>query len=178
MSGEAKGRPVILSVFVNGIGFGFTVLEGETLIDWGAKDLRRAKHMQSMTAFSALLEWYKPAIVVMRDDRQDRTHRGKRVQLLLRRMSGAVRRKGIPMCRVSREAIRERFAELGAKNKYEVALEIARRFPELEDRLPRARRLWEPEEYRMGIFDAAALALTCVGRHEGHLHTSSVAHRH
>jgi hypothetical protein len=37
---------------------------------------------------------------------------------------------------------------------------IAKRFPELAPRLPRFRKPWMSEDYRMSIFDAVAMALT------------------
>ena len=36
----------------------------------------------------------------------------------------------------------------------------SKRFPELAPRLPRSRKPWMSEDYRMSIFDAVALALT------------------
>ena len=47
------------------------------------------------------------------------------------------------------------FAEIG-RNKYSVAPAVAQRCPELTSTLPRKRKLWEGEDYRMSIFDAAA----------------------
>ena len=44
--------------------------------------------------------------------------------------------------------------------KQEIAIAIAERFPELAPRLPRFRKPWMSEDYRMSIFDAVALALT------------------
>ena len=44
--------------------------------------------------------------------------------------------------------------------KQEIAIAIAERFPELAPRLPRSRKPWMSEDYRMSIFDAVALALT------------------
>lgn len=173
MPRAAKEQSVILSVFVNRIGFGFTVFEGEALIDWGAKDLRRTRHASALQAFRTLVESYRPTVIAMREDSRDETHRSERVRSLLRRMRQLARRKGITVKRASRDAIQAYFREVDARNKYEVASEIARRFPELEDRLPRVRKLWEAEEYRMGIFDAAAVALTCLGRTHPHHHTSS-----
>ena len=47
-----------------------------------------------------------------------------------------------------------------ATTKQEIAIAIAERFPELAPRLPRSRKPWMSEDYRMSIFDAVALALT------------------
>ena len=49
---------------------------------------------------------------------------------------------------------------MGAKSKDDIAEMVAKRVPELEMRLPPRRRLWESEHFSMGVFEAAALALT------------------
>ena len=45
------------------------------------------------------------------------------------------------------------------RGKYERAVEIAARFPEIGWKLPSKRKPWESEHYSMSIFTAAALAL-------------------
>jgi Holliday junction resolvasome RuvABC endonuclease subunit len=59
----------------------------------------------------------------------------------------------------SRAKVKQAFSESGASNKQEIAIAIARRFPELAPRLPRFRKPWMSEDYRMSIFDAVALAV-------------------
>ena len=44
-------------------------------------------------------------------------------------------------------------------NKYEVASVLAKQFPALASRLPPKRKIWQSEDYRMGIFDAAAVGV-------------------
>lgn len=66
----------------------------------------------------------------------------------------------VPAYRYSRNAIRDAFAEHGVRTKYEIAEHIAAEFPELAPRLPPPRKCWLPEDPRMGIFDAASLAVT------------------
>src|SRR6266851_2735985 len=46
------------------------------------------------------------------------------------------------------------------RGKYERAVEIAARFPEIGWKLPPKRKAWESEHYRMSMFSAAALAMT------------------
>ena len=59
----------------------------------------------------------------------------------------------------SRRHIRQAFAAEGAVTRQEIATAIPRRFPELAPRLPRERRPWMSEDYRMSIFDAVSFAL-------------------
>jgi hypothetical protein len=56
--------------------------------------------------------------------------------------------------------VKQEFSESGASNKFEIAKTIAARFPELTPRLPRFRKPWMSEDYRMSIFDAVAFGLT------------------
>ena len=59
----------------------------------------------------------------------------------------------------SRAKVKQTFGESGASNKYEIAIAIAKRFPELTTRLPRFRKPWMSEDYRMSIFDAIAFGM-------------------
>ena len=69
-------------------------------------------------------------------------------------------KRKIKVRRFSRVKVKQAFSESGASNKYEIAVAIAGRFPELAPRLPRFRKPWMSEDYRMSIFDAVALAST------------------
>jgi len=60
----------------------------------------------------------------------------------------------------SRPEVKDGFAESGATTKQEIAVGITKRFPKLRPRLPRFRKPWMSEDYRMSIFDAVGLALT------------------
>jgi hypothetical protein len=42
-------------------------------------------------------------------------------------------------------------------NKHEVAAALAKQFPSLASRLPPKKKCWQSEDYRIGIFDAAAV---------------------
>jgi hypothetical protein len=56
--------------------------------------------------------------------------------------------------------VKQAFSESGASTKHEIAVAIAKRFPELAPRLPRFRKPWMSEDYRMSIFDAVAFGVT------------------
>jgi hypothetical protein len=60
----------------------------------------------------------------------------------------------------SQKRIRKAFFADGRGTKHALATQLANRFPEeLGNRLPPKRRAWDSEDYRMGIFDAVALAV-------------------
>jgi len=159
-----NGERVILSVFPNRIGFGFAVLEGESLVDWGTKDLRRQRHRNALAECDTLLDRYVPEVLLLRDYDEDRSPRGRRINRLHRAMKEAARRRRITVHRFSRARIRERFGGLGRATKEEIAAELSRRFPELGSPMPR--KVYVPEGHRMGTFDAVALAVAYLSGRE------------
>jgi hypothetical protein len=68
--------------------------------------------------------------------------------------------QGLPVCAFSRDSVRAAFAYLGSPTKHAIAEVIAKHIPAFEPYLPPERKRWMEEDARMGIFDAAALALT------------------
>ena len=68
--------------------------------------------------------------------------------------------KEIPAVQYSRTQAQRCFAQFGATTKLEIAVVIAEHIPAFERYVPPVRKPWMSEEARMGLFDAAALALT------------------
>jgi Holliday junction resolvasome RuvABC endonuclease subunit len=161
MSRRANRDTRILAIDPSTRGLGFAVLEGANgLIDWGVKETKTDKKTRSLKLIAELIERYQPSVVVVEDHAGKGSRRCKRVAGLIDdihelAMKGKVRVKSF-----SRAKVKKAFSESGASNKYEIAKAIAERFPELAPRLPRFRKPWMSEDYRMSIFDAVALALT------------------
>jgi hypothetical protein len=84
----------------------------------------------------------------------------RRIQGLISDISKLPSKRKIRIRSFSRAKVKHAFSESRASTKHEIALEIAKRFSELAPRLPRFRKPWMSEDYRMSIFDAVALALT------------------
>jgi hypothetical protein len=64
----------------------------------------------------------------------------------------------IPVRYVTRRAVEQAF--LGHDgNKHEIATVLAQRFPALAAKLPPKRKCWQSEDYRISVFDAAALGV-------------------
>lgn len=150
----------VLAIHPTYRGFGFAVFEpGEKLIDWGLKTVKHDTNAQCMILIEKLIERYTPDVIVMEDLVAKTTRRGPRVKTLLRRVSRLAVRKEIECRRFSRQKIIESFGGT-LRNKHQVASIIAAKLPELARRLPQPRKAWMPEDPRMSIFGAAALALT------------------
>ena len=140
---------------------GFAVLEDAGLIDWGNKSTGKANSKRALEIIQALVARFEPQTIAIEDTRSRGSRRRSRVRKLLDevvslgRASMTVRR--IPMRRV---VSRDHLGKVLNKNRR--ALALAKRFPELESRLPRPRKPWMSEDERTNIFDALEFALACV----------------
>jgi len=161
MNDTDTGQRRILAVFPSTRGFGFAVFEGLSLpIDWGVKLIATDKNTQSLAKIEGLVGTYKPTTIVVEDYSGEASRKCERIQHLIRDIIELARTKNISTRSYSRAQIRECFSQSGAFTKYEIAQAIATRLPELEPRIPPVREIWMPEDYRMSIFDALALAIT------------------
>jgi hypothetical protein len=144
-------------------GFGFAIFEEPArLLDWGVKNsARHGKHPRtrrrgSRCAISLvrLLDRYRPSLIVVRD-RDDASVRHRRLVEQLRSLAAE---RQIELQMVSWDDVRAMFSTCGVKTKEEIATAISTRFPELLP-LPRHRKPWMSEDYRMNIYDAVAIGL-------------------
>ena len=151
----------ILAIALSARGLSFAVMEGEdSLVAWGGKQAEGDKNAQALAKAEKLLDLYKPGILVLQDMEAKGSHRYPRMKRLNRQIIKAAGTRKIKVTLISGE--RQRSLLLGDTNgtKHEMAEMLAQRFPvELGSRLPAKRREWESESSRMGIFDAAALAV-------------------
>lgn len=138
-------------------GFAYVLLEDEILIDWGLVHAGKSVDA-SMQRLDELISRYTPDLLVMEHSSEFGRRRGRRareffVSVDLLGLSGE-----ITVERVSQERVKQTFA--GFKSKYEIALSLLDRYPELRPWRPRVRKAWMSEDERMNIFDALVLALT------------------
>jgi len=139
-------------------GFGFAVLEGEILVDWGVKPVTGDKNTGSVAKVKELLILYHPARFILEDAESSR--RAARICALHAELVRVAKEHQVRVIVLTRTRVRRRFFADGEGTKHELALQLAERYPEeLKLRLPPKRRLWMSEDYRMGIFDAVALGL-------------------
>jgi hypothetical protein len=52
------------------------------------------------------------------------------------------------------------------RNKHTIAAVLAERLPELAPKLPTVHKIWMSENYRMSVFDAAALGVAYFSQHK------------
>jgi len=151
----------ILAVAPSTRGFGFVVIEGnETFVDWGVKSVRGDKNKQSLAKIEELIRYFQPGVLVLPDVAAKGSRRAPRIRALIKLITALVGKRAIRVKLISRQKVMRHFFVDGDETKFAVAQIIAARFPEeFAFRLPPKRRPWMSEDYRMGIFDAVALAL-------------------
>lgn len=155
-------EPRVLAIDPTTNGFGFAVMEGpERLIDWGVKHAGGDdKNGRCLELTSKAIAHYSPDLIVIEDYRNKGSRRCERVRSLLEEINNRASGSLVRVHRITRSDVRKAFAASAASTKHQIAKAIAERLPELGRRLPPYRHPWMPEDYRMSIFDAVALALT------------------
>ncbi len=156
----------VLSLYPNVSGLCYALFESELRpVDWGIKTARRNKHATVMRHANNLTALFSPATIILpARHNASNSYRLQRIAIEIERLSVA---SGIAVHWHSRMDIKACFGRLGAQSKDAIATAIARLMPELDQHLPPVRKLWMSEDYRMGLFDAVALAVT-------HHHQSSI----
>jgi hypothetical protein len=154
-----ENRKRVIAFDVRSGGFGFAIFEGPNeLLDFGVRSFRggaNAVRVPPREKLAALFDEFDPAVVVRRDS----FHRGNKWRLKIddALLQEAAKRR-VPVRHVTRRGVKKAF--LGHDgNKHEIATDLAERFPALAAKLPPKRKCWQSEDYRMSIFDAAAVAV-------------------
>jgi hypothetical protein len=159
---SAKLYKLVMAIFPNTRGFAYVVFEEPlALVDWGLSDVRGAgKNATAVRRVDRLVTMLGPDVVVLRASTDLQAPRGRRLRKLVGSLEELAKAKGIATVQFPREEVRRTFRYLGTPTRYAVARSIAKRIPSFDRYLPPIRQFWKGEDRRMGIFDAAALALT------------------
>jgi hypothetical protein len=156
----------VFAVFPTRTGFGWVLFEGPTNpVDWGVATIARERNKSSLLRVDALLDELKPKSLVLEQFEGPGSRRADRIQQLCRDILDLANTKGMDAHVYGHADIRTSFEEVGARSRYEIATAIASRIDDFAHELPPKRKIWLPEDPRMGLFNAAAVALT----HYGHL---------
>jgi hypothetical protein len=153
---------IVLAIYPITRGVAFVLMKSPLApIDWGVKGTPgRDKNARFMKIAAGLIDLYQPDVVLLEDPTSPRLRRAPRIERLTRAIESLARDQQIEVHRYARPAVQKCFVQFGARTRYEIAVTIATRVPAFERFLPPRRKLWMSEDARMGIFRAAALALT------------------
>lgn len=153
---------LVLALVASPKGIMFTVWNSPlNLIDWGMRDRRGPeRNARQLEVLVELIERYRPAVIVLpacsfRHERQS----SKRCRFY-RAAENYAAGYAIETKRYAKQIVRRTFQDAGAKTRYEIAQAIATQIPALSLKLPKKRKPWKAEDARLGLFDAAALAMT------------------
>ena len=140
-------------------GSAYVIFEGPlSPVDWGISEIlhREGRLKTCMKRLAALFDRYCPDVLVLR---AAGTTGAASLTAIIDAAEAFARGRGVETHRVSRDEIRQAFAYLGSFSRYAIAVKIAEKLPILALLLPAPRKIWNGEDGRMGLFDAAALAL-------------------
>ncbi len=150
-----------LGVDIRSRGFGFVVVENSSVLDSGIRRCDRCEMEDCLEQrFARILQTYVPSVVIMRI--APGRSPGPEKLTIVNAVKKQTKQHGVEIVRRGPRAIRRHFSQRNAHTKYEIAQVVATTLPELAWKLPPKRRLWEPENYRMSIFDAAAAVVAFV----------------
>jgi hypothetical protein len=152
---------LVLSLYLNTRGVSFVLFEGTlSPYDWGVLEIRGARRDTFiMNRVTRLIHRYSPDVLVTQDTSADGTRRVRRLALLNSAIVTLAKELGIPLFAYSWAEVYSAFQSLGFTNKQTLAALIAKHIPAFERHVPPPRKPWMSEDAKMGLFDAAALAL-------------------
>ena len=155
----------ILALAIRARWLGYAVLEDHCeLVDWGMtffQPSRSSEIRATRRRLEFLLSNFSPTLIAIAQSDVVASHSASSVRSLIRSIRTEARARSIPFESMNRRYIRDSFLEHDAKSKDEIASALVDRFPELRWKLPRKRRTWEKEHFRMTLFDAVALGVAC-----------------
>jgi len=165
---DSRNQKRVLALDVRPRSYGYVVFEGpERLLDWGVRSFRHGVNdvrVPRVKKLAALLEEFEPSVVMLRSvSSRSAKKPGKRMRIS-ETFAEQARKRGIAVREIGSRAIRKALGSADRLTKYQVACAVAERFPELAPRLPPKRKPWQSEDYRMSIFDAAALGVAYFAR--------------
>jgi hypothetical protein len=159
---HARKYALTMSLYTNSRGFAFILFEGTlSPYDWRVLEVRGPKKDEKcLDKITAILDRAEPDVLILQDMGPDGTRRATRLVALNFAVEGAAHQRNMPVFKYSRAEVYSCFAFAGFVNKQVVAELVAKHIPAFERYVPPPRKPWKSEDARMGIFDAAALALT------------------
>ena len=169
---ERLGQPIdsmrdlreirILAVDARRSRFGYALFEGPTrLLDWGASEIPagnadRTAIMMAIKRVQPLLKLGHPEVVVVKRSRRGNSGSATATAPIVKALLREATEHQIRVCRMSRKEILHAFRIFRGSTKDEIAIVLARIFPELLTRLPPKKKAWQSERHSMIVFDAIA----------------------
>lgn len=170
MTDSSRASGIVLALHPTTWGFGWAAFRGPlSPVDWNAARVLGDRNAQSLKRIRRLIDRFRPSEIIIEQFEGEPTRRHPRVRRLYRSIVKLAQENGIEPRIFTREAIETVFATFNAKTRYDIAKVIASKIDSFGHLLPPERKPWLPEHPRMGLFSAAALAITYFALIDGRL---------
>jgi len=158
--------PRVLSISTGTREVGYAYFEGEKLIDWGVRenivgDLSERVTKIGLKHIRALIKRYEPEVLILPSPERHKPNQKKFVETI----ESEFQSDELVIERLSRYDVRDCFASMTHVEritKQDVMVELARRYTDLQSRVPKPRRSWDPPDWWAPMFEAAARAVTWI----------------
>jgi len=142
---------------------GFAHFDGNELVDYGVKSLRRSKpKLNPLDVLKSVLGRFfrekSPSVIAIEKNSFSKIYQNLPVMRVIKIIQDMANRNNIPIYEFAPSTIRKEICNDGRATKREVSKIISARFPELIVYLESNRR-WR-ERYYQNMFDAVACGLT------------------
>jgi hypothetical protein len=158
---QIKSKQIrILAIAPSARGFGYSVMEGQAILECGNKSATGNKNVHSLSKIEKLMNFFQPSVLVLQDVNAKEIRRAPRIKALHQQIVELAEKRQCKVALFSGKKLRIALLDNAKGIKHEMAEALAKKFPaELAGKLPPKRRPWENEDGRMDIFDAVALAV-------------------
>ena len=155
-----KPSGLVLAIHPTSKGFGWVLFEGPLVpVDWGIASAKVNRNAKCMARFKKLLDQYQPSALILEKFDSDSSRRGERIRELAQIMRGFANNRDMDTSIYSRQEVSTVVTGNAKASRHTVARAVSERMPILQHRLPEARKLWQSEDDRQCLFDAAALGI-------------------
>jgi hypothetical protein len=154
----------ILAIAPASRGFGYALLEGERLVNWGVTTVTEDKNSNCVKKVEVRILHDKPDLIVLEDTAAEGSRRHQRIRDLSQLLLALSLEHGIPVAWFRRDQVMRFFFGKDKGTKEEMAPRVTLHFPkELGAIVLPKRRPWMGQHYQMDMFDAVALAVVLRG---------------
>lgn len=153
----------ILAIHLSAYGVGYSVLERTRgFIDCGVARARKNKNAACRQILDKLLTRYAPDLLVLPDlGDNDGYYHSSRIKRLCASLVRMAEKRNVSVKLINKIETRKHLLGAREGTKHQVAKVVAEKFSaELASSLPPPRDTADNEDYRMGIFEATAMAVT------------------
>lgn len=162
MQKNNKQRERVIGLALSSRAFGYAVFEADKLVDWGLTSTKQTENENAwcITNIDRLFKLYEPDVVALEDVFAKGSARSSRVRRLTKQIETMSAKRNSRVRKVPKLNVIKAVCGTEETTRHDMAVKIAEMFPnELSFRLPKRRGIGDPEDRRIRMFEAVALAL-------------------